>query len=158
MRVLVVIKNIIGKLDQEIGYSNYKIGAMMELPRAIFMAEDIAREVDYISFGTNDLTQTTYGISRDDSKTIISKYIEQGIYQNDPFEILDIKAVGELMKIAVKSAKLANPQIKIGACGENLIDAKSMKFCYNIGIDYVSCSAYKIPKAKLLSAHLRIKE
>ena len=154
---VIFIKSMIHELYEELECSfEYKIGAMIEIPRAAICAGELAKHIDYFSFGTNDLTQMTYGISRDDSESIIISYKDQDIMDYDPFQKLDIKAVGTLMKMAVGQARLVNPKIKIGACGENIIDEESMKFCYNIGLDYVSCSAYKIPRLKLLSSHIKI--
>ncbi|MEM1514063.1 MAG: pyruvate, phosphate dikinase [Candidatus Thermoplasmatota archaeon] len=132
---------------------NYKIGAMIELPRACLTADEIAREVDFISFGTNDLTQTTFGFSRDDAEEkFLKDYIETGIINDDPFATLDFKGVGELMKIAVEKARSANKKIEIGICGEHGGEEKSIKFCHKIGLDSISCSPYRLIAARISAA------
>lgn len=131
---------------------NYKIGTMIEVPRAVFMADKIAREVDFFSFGTNDLTQMTFGFSRDDAQKFLKKYYENNIYNFDPFTSIDITGVGELMKIAVKLGKQANKNLKIGICGEHAGDPKSIEFFKNLDIDYISCSPFRVPGAILAAA------
>ncbi len=131
---------------------SYKLGTMIELPRAALQADLISPLVDFCSFGTNDLTQTTMGLSRDDSTTFMYSYIHYGIFKLDPFISLDIEGVGELIKIAVQKSKTANPNIKLGVCGEHGGDPASIKFFADLGIDYVSCSPYRVPIARLASA------
>ena len=131
---------------------NYLFGVMIELPRAALQAGEIAKLVDFCSFGTNDLTQTTLGISRDDATKFLGAYKEKGILLNDPFISLDKSGVGELIKIAVNRARAANPNIKIGVCGEHGGDPESIKFFDTIDIDYISCSPYRVPIAKLSAA------
>ena len=132
---------------------NYKIGTMIELPRACLVADEIAKEVDFISFGTNDLTQTTFGFSRDDAEEkFLRDYVERGIISEDPFAILDSKGVGELMKIAVEKARRANEKIEIGICGEHGGEEKSIKFCHSIGLDSISCSPYRLISARISAA------
>ncbi|USG62780.1 pyruvate, phosphate dikinase [Sneathiella marina] len=131
---------------------DYLIGTMIELPRAALRAGDIAEEAEFFSFGTNDLTQTTYGISRDDSGSFLEDYVEQGIYEIDPFVSLDHEGVGELVEIAVKRGRETREDIKLGICGEHGGDPNSIDFCERIGLDYVSCSPYRVPIARLAAA------
>ncbi|MBU1304984.1 MAG: hypothetical protein KKF33_05630 [Alphaproteobacteria bacterium] len=127
-------------------------GTMIELPRACLRAGDIANMVDFFSFGTNDLTQTTFGISRDDAPTFLAAYQRKGIYERDPFVTIDEKGVGELIAIAIQRGRAANPRLKIGICGEHAGDPTSLKFFSGLGIDYVSCSPYRVPVARLTLA------
>ena len=131
---------------------NYMIGTMIELPRACINADMIAKEAEFFSFGTNDLTQTTFGFSRDDIGSFIPNYLEKNILLNDPFQSIDIEGVGELLKIAIDKGRKINPKIKIGICGEHGGDSKSVKFFDQINLDYVSCSPFRIPIAKLAAA------
>jgi len=133
---------------------NIKIGTMIELPRACLIANLIAKHADFISFGTNDLTQTTYGYSRDDIGSFLPEYLNQNILASDPFQHLDEVGVGELVCIAIKRAKSVNPKIKIGICGEHGGDPQSIKFLANAGVNYVSCSPYRVPIANLTLAQL----
>ena len=123
----------------------YKVGAMIELPRACIIADQIAKQADFLSFGTNDLTQTTYGFSRDDVSGLLNDYMKKSILDKDPFISIDMEGVGQLIKIAVKKAKTVNSDIKIGICGEHGGDPKSIEYFYKLGIDYVSCSPYRVP-------------
>ena len=132
---------------------NYLIGTMIELPRAAITADEIAEEAEFFSFGTNDLTQTTFGFSRDDAGKFLQEYIEKGILPHDPFVTLDKRGVGELMKIAIEKGRKTNPDIKLGICGEHGGDPESIKFADEIGLDYVSCSPYRIPVARIAAAH-----
>ena len=131
---------------------NYKIGAMIELPRAAVCSGPISKHVSFISFGTNDLTQMTYGFSRDDARNYIDIYLEQGILKADPFITIDREGVGQLMEMAIKSARLANPAIKIGVCGEHGGEPSSVEFCYRVGMNYVSCSPFRVLTARLAAA------
>ena len=131
---------------------DYKMGTMIELPRAAFVAEKIAREVDFFSFGTNDLTQTTYGISRDDAGKFLNEYTWKGIFAKDPFVSIDREGVGALVKMATQYGKKANPKIHLGICGEHGGDPDSIAFCHDIGLDYVSCSPFRVPVARLAAA------
>ncbi|MCK9993272.1 MAG: pyruvate, orthophosphate dikinase [Alphaproteobacteria bacterium] len=131
----------------------YQVGTMIELPRAALRAGDIAQEAEFFSFGTNDLTQTTYGISRDDSGSFLKDYLKAGIFVQDPFVSLDQEGVGELVKIAAQRGRAARPDLKLGICGEHGGDPDSVTFCHNIGLDYVSCSPFRVPIARLAAAH-----
>ncbi len=135
----------------------YSIGTMIELPRAALTADQIAHDdqgkADFFSFGTNDLTQTTYGLSRDDAGSFLGNYLDRGLYSEDPFVSVDMDGVGELMKIATQKAKQVKPDMKLGICGEHGGEAKSVHFCHTVGLDYVSCSPYRVPVARLAAAH-----
>jgi pyruvate,orthophosphate dikinase len=130
----------------------FAFGTMIELPRAALRAADIARHVDFFSFGTNDLTQTTYGISRDDAPAFMAAYQRKGLYELDPFVTLDQKGVGELIATAIQRGKAANPALKIGICGEHAGDPASLSFFAKLGVDYVSCAPYRVPVARLALA------
>lgn len=144
-------------LQQEAGESvNYLIGTMIETPRACLIAGDLAKECDFFSFGTNDLTQLTFGFSRDDAGKFIGAYSEQGIIDIDPFQTLDVEGVGQLVKVATEQAKAANPTLKIGVCGELGGDHKSIQYFNNLDIDYVSCSPYRVPGALLSTAQSEV--
>ncbi len=135
---------------------DYSVGTMIEIPRAALTADEIAKEAEFFSFGTNDLTQTTYGISRDDGGKFLNYYLAHGIWQDDPFETVDTQGVGELMKIAVERGRKTRPKLKVGICGVHGGDPRSIFFCHKIGLDYVSCSAYQIPIARLAAAQVSI--
>ncbi|ODT69519.1 MAG: hypothetical protein ABS75_16550 [Pelagibacterium sp. SCN 63-23] len=130
----------------------FSFGTMLELPRACLRAGDIASMVDFISFGTNDLTQTTFGISRDDAPAFLAAYQRKGVYERDPFVTIDAKGVGEMIEIAVQRGRAANPRLKIGICGEHGGDPASLQFFAGLGVDYVSCSPYRVPVARLTLA------
>ena len=138
----------------------YLIGTMVELPRAALLAGEIAEVAEFFSFGTNDLTQTTFGLSRDDSGTFLDAYIQNGIFRNDPFVTIDQDGVGELLKIAVERGRASRTDLKLGICGEHGGDPESIKFCKMLGLNYVSCSPYRVPIARLACAQasLNIKE
>lgn len=130
----------------------YQVGTMIELPRACLLAEEIAESAEFFSFGTNDLTQTTYGISRDDAASFLGPYVTKGILSIDPFISLDQEGVGELVKIGVARGRKTRPSLKMGICGEHGGDPASVAFCHNVGLDYVSCSPYRVPIARLAAA------
>ena len=130
----------------------YSVGTMIELPRAAIRADDLAENAAFFSFGTNDLTQTTFGISRDDSGRFLDAYIQKGVYERDPFVTLDQEGVGDLMRIAVERGRRVRPDVKLGICGEHGGDPASIQFCETIGLDYVSCSPYRVPIARLAAA------
>ena len=130
---------------------------MIEIPRAAITADEIAQEAEFFSFGTNDLTQMTFGFSRDDAGKFLGSYYENKIYEQDPFAKLDQKGVGKLVKMAVELGKKTRPNIKLGICGEHGGDPQSVEFCHNIGLTYVSCSPFRVPIARLAAAQAAIK-
>jgi pyruvate,orthophosphate dikinase len=132
---------------------DYLIGTMIELPRAALTADAIAREADFFSFGTNDLTQTTYGLSRDDAGHFLPDYVERGVLQKDPFVALDQEGVGQLVRLGLDRGRTTRPDLKVGICGEHGGEPSSVIFCHQIGLDYVSCSPYRVPIARLAAAH-----
>ena len=136
----------------------YMIGTMIETPRAAVTADEIAEEAEFFSFGTNDLTQMTYGFSRDDVGRILDTYFEKKILESDPFARLDQNGVGKLVKMAVESGRKTRPDIKLGICGEHGGDLSSVEFCHNVGLNYVSCSPFRVPIARLAAAQARVKE
>jgi len=138
--------------------ADYTVGTMIELPRACIIADEIARHADFFSFGTNDLTQTTYGISRDDSAHFLPAYIERGVIEVDPFVRLDQEGVGGLMRIGVDKGRGTRPDLKIGICGEHGGEPTSVEFCHRIGLDYVSCSPYRVPIARVAAAQAALRE
>jgi len=135
----------------------YLVGTMIEIPRAALLADEIAKEAEFFSFGTNDLTQMTFGFSRDDAATFLGDYYEQKIFEEDPFQHIDQRGVGKLMKMASTLGKEARPDLKLGICGEHGGDPSSVEFCHNIGLSYVSCSPFRVPIARLAAAHAQIK-
>jgi len=136
----------------------YLVGTMIELPRAAITADEIAEFADFFSYGTNDLTQTTFGFSRDDVAKFINIYIEKGILSKDPFQVMDQSGVGELVKMGLEKGKAAKPELEVGICGEHGGEPSSVEFCHRIGLDYVSCSPYRIPVARLAAAHAVLRE
>jgi pyruvate,orthophosphate dikinase len=130
----------------------YLVGTMIELPRAALVADEIAKEAQFFSFGTNDLTQTTFGFSRDDVNKILPTYIEEGILKRDPFEVLDREGVGQLVKMATERGRKSRPNLKVGICGEHGGEPSSVEFCYQTGLDYVSCSPFRVLTARLAAA------
>jgi pyruvate,orthophosphate dikinase len=137
---------------------DYAIGTMIELPRACVTADEVAREAQFFSFGTNDLTQTTFGISRDDSGKFLQVYLEAGIYEADPFAVLDERGVGRLIRTAVELGRGVRPDLKVGICGEHGGDPASVAFCHRAGLDYVSCSPFRVPVARLAAAQAALVE
>jgi pyruvate,orthophosphate dikinase len=136
----------------------YKVGTMIEVPRGALTADHVAQEAEFFSFGTNDLTQTTYGISRDDAGKFLNAYLEADIWEADPFEKLDRAGVGQLMAIAVNKGRAARSDLKIGICGEHGGEPSSVEFCHEVGLNYVSCSPYRVPIARMAAAHAALKE
>ena len=134
----------------------YSVGTMIELPRAALLAGEVAETAEFFSFGTNDLTQTTYGLSRDDAASFIGAYQKMGIFEQDPFVTLDTEGVGELIRIAAERGRKTRPDLKLGICGEHGGDPASIRFCHNIGLDYVSCSPYRVPIARLAAAQAEL--
>ena len=135
----------------------YTVGTMIEIPRAALMANEIARVADFFSFGTNDLTQTTFGISRDDAASFLPRYIEQGIFEADPFAVLDREGVGQLVQMATWEGRQRRPNLKVGVCGEHGGDPQSVEFFDEVGLDYVSCSPFRVPVARLAAAHAALR-
>jgi pyruvate,orthophosphate dikinase len=141
------------------GASAYLVGTMIELPRACIRADEIAEFADFFSFGTNDLTQTALGFSRDDAEgKFLTHYLEDGILERNPFETLDQEGVGELMRIAVERGRGVKPELKLGICGEHGGEPASVAFCHDLGLDYVSCSPYRVPLARLAAAQAALAE
>ncbi len=131
---------------------NYMVGTMIEIPRAALTADEVAEEAEFFSFGTNDLTQMAFGFSRDDAGKFLKEYEEKGILTEDPFQTLDQTGVGQLIKIAIEKGRKIKPDLKIGICGEHGGDPKSVGFCHRVGMNYVSCSPYRVPIARLAAA------
>ena len=131
----------------------YTIGTMIELPRACVTADQLAAHADFFSFGTNDLTQTTLGVSRDDAARFLGEYVRLGIYPIDPFVSIDREGLGQLIQIGVDKGRRAKPGLKIGICGEHGGEPASVGFCHETGFDYVSCSPFRVPIARLAAAH-----
>ncbi|RLE45402.1 pyruvate, phosphate dikinase, partial [Candidatus Woesearchaeota archaeon] len=146
-----IIKSHSVKLD-------YKIGTMIEIPRACIIADQIAKEAEFFSFGTNDLTQMTFGFSRDDVGKFVPEYIEKGILEKDPFQVLDQEGVGSLVKMGVEKGRKVRNDLKVGICGEHGGEPNSVEFCHKVGMTYVSCSPYRVPIARLAAAHAKLKE
>lgn len=154
-----VVDEVAQKVFKEKGIIvKYHVGTMIEIPRGAITAGEIAREAEFFSFGTNDLTQTVYGISRDDAAKFLHHYIEMGIWDHDPFERIDRDGVGEIMRIGVERGRRTRPDLKVGICGEHGGEPHSVAFCHEIGLDYVSCSPYRVPVAKLAAAQAAIRE
>ena len=153
-------KTVVETADAEIAAAGsdltYHVGTMIEIPRAALTADEIAKEADFFCFGTNDLTQMTFGFSRDDAGKFLGAYYDAKIYENDPFAKLDQTGVGKLMEMAIKLGKASNPDLHIGICGEHGGDPSSVEFCNKIGLDYVSCSPYRVPIARLAAAQAAI--
>lgn len=135
-----------------------KVGTMIEVPRAVLIAEDIGSSVDFFSFGTNDLTQMTFGYSRDDIGKFLPIYLNKGILKADPFQTIDEHGVGQLVRTGTRRGKRANPNLKVGICGEHGGDPASIRFFNRIGLHYVSCSPYRLPIARLVAAQAQISQ
>ena len=145
-----VAERVLGGMGEKI---SYLIGTMIELPRAALTAGEIAQSAEFFSFGTNDLTQTTLGLSRDDAGRFLPSYIDRGILADDPFQVLDTRGVGRLVRMAVEDGRQVRPNIKLGICGEHGGEPRSIAFCHSLGLDYVSCSPFRVPIARLAAAH-----
>ena len=130
---------------------------MIEIPRAALTADDMAKEAEFFSFGTNDLTQMTYGLSRDDAGRFMSAYVNEGVYPEDPFQTLDLDGVGELLLLGAERGRAARPDVVLSLCGEHGGHPESIAFCRRAGFDYVSCSPFRVPVAKLAAAQARIR-
>ena len=131
---------------------------MIEVPRGALTADEVAQHAEFFSFGTNDLTQTTFGFSRDDSGTFINPYLEAGILEDDPFQVLDSNGVGQLVEIALEKGRKTRPGLEVGICGEHGGEPKSVAFCVRAGLNYVSCSPYRVPIARLAAAQTAISD
>ena len=155
-----VRERVVAEADKLIAESGmelkYLVGTMIEIPRACLTADQVAKEAEFFSFGTNDLTQMTYGLSRDDAGKILSDYIDKKIYEGDPTAKLDREGVGQLMKMAVEKGRATRPELHLGICGEHGGDPSSVEFCHMIGLDYVSCSPFRVPIARLAAAQAEI--
>ncbi|KAL9686787.1 hypothetical protein QQ045_031180 [Rhodiola kirilowii] len=152
-----LIRSVASKVFSEMGTTlNYKVGTMIEIPRAALVADEIAKEAEFFSFGTNDLTQMTFGYSRDDVGKFLPIYLSQGILQSDPFEVLDQKGVGQLIKLATEKGRAARPSLKVGICGEHGGEPSSVVFFAEAGLDYVSCSPFRVPIARLAAAQVAV--
>ena len=163
VKELKYVKDVVVKTADEIISSvrsdmKYKVGTMIEIPRAALTADEIAKEADFFSFGTNDLTQMTFGFSRDDAGKFLGAYYDKKIYENDPFAKLDQVGVGKLVKMAAKMGRETRPDLHLGICGEHGGDPSSVEFCHKVGLDYVSCSPFRVPIARLAAAQAAIKE
>jgi len=138
---------------------DYKFGTMIELPRACFVAGEIAQLAEFFSFGTNDLTQTIFGISRDDAEgKFLLQFVERGLLPENPFQTIDRAGVGEIMRLAVERGRAARPDLEVGICGEHGGDPSSIEFCHALGLNYVSCSPYRVPIARLAAAQAALRE
>jgi pyruvate,orthophosphate dikinase len=154
-----IVRGTAEKVMKEQGVMvDYLYGTMIEIPRAALTADDIAKVAEFFSFGTNDLTQTAMGLSRDDTAPLIQMYIEKGLLPVDPFQVLDQRGIGRLMKICIEDGRRTRPKIKLGICGEHGGEPESVEFCHKIGLDYVSCSTYRVPVARLAAAQAVLKE
>jgi pyruvate,orthophosphate dikinase len=148
-------REVFDEKDREV---DYLVGTMIELPRACLTAGDIAARAEFFSFGTNDLTQTTLGLSRDDAGNFLPLYVEAGVYERDPFQSIDTQGVGRLMSLAVREGRATRPDLKVGICGEHGGDPSSVIFCHSLGMEYVSCSPFRVPVARLAAAHAALEE
>ena len=158
-----ILRNLVNKTATEIQKKHsikikYYVGTMIELPRAAIRAKEIAKYADFFSFGTNDLTQTTFGISRDDSGKFLNDYVENKIFNKDPFVSIDERGVGELIKIATERGRLEKKSLKLGICGEHGGDPASIYFCEKAKLNYISCSPYRVPVARLAAAQAYLKK
>ena len=154
-----IIRRTAEKVFAERGTSvAYKIGTMIEVPRAALVADKIAEYADFFSFGTNDLTQMTFGYSRDDIASFLPVYLEKKILNVDPFQVLDQTGVGQLVEMAVKKGRGTRPDLKCGICGEHGGEPSSVKFCHKVGLNYVSCSPFRVPIARLAAAQAAVEE
>ena len=157
-----VKKVVVETADAEIAAAGielkYEVGTMIEIPRACLTADEIAQNADFFCFGTNDLTQMTYGFSRDDAGKFLNAYYDSKIFENDPFAKLDQTGVGKLMNMAITLGRANNSHLHVGICGEHGGDPTSVEFCHSLGLDYVSCSPFRVPIARLAAAQAAIRE
>jgi pyruvate,orthophosphate dikinase len=153
-----IVRRVADEVRKETGVKfKFLVGTMIELPRAALLAGEIAKEAEFFSFGTNDLTQTTFGFSRDDVGGFLPDYVQNGILDDDPFATLDQEGVGQLVQIGTERGRATHPGLKVGICGEHGGDPASIDFCYRTGLDYVSCSPFRVPIARLAAAHATLK-
>jgi pyruvate,orthophosphate dikinase len=153
------LRELTVSVAEEEGDADYRVGTMIELPRACIRADEIAEQADFFSFGTNDLTQTALGFSRDDAEgKFLTRYLEDDVLERNPFEVLDESGVGDLMRIAVERGRGAKEDLKLGICGEHGGEPHSVAFCHRIGLDYVSCSPFRVPLARLAAAQAALKD
>ena len=163
IKELKYVKNIVVETVEKVFEAkgkklDYLVGTMIEIPRAALTADEIAKEADFFSFGTNDLTQMTFGFSRDDAGKFLDAYYDKKIYENDPFAKLDQTGVGKLVDMACKMGRATNPELHLGVCGEHGGDPSSVEFFHRTGLDYVSCSPFRVPIARLAAAQAAIKD
>ncbi len=155
----VIVRRIADAVKEETGEDfDYMVGTMIELPRACIVADEIAETAEFFSFGTNDLTQTTFGFSRDDAGSFIDEYLQRGLLPADPFITIDRDGVGALVRMGVEKGLKTRPDLKMGICGEHGGDPQSVRFCHEVGLTYVSCSPYRVPIARLAAAQAAIDE
>ena len=162
VKELQYVKNIVNKVADELIQENhshitYQVGTMIEIPRAAILADEIAKEAEFFSFGTNDLTQLTFGFSRDDAGKFLNDYYQKQIFEHDPFARIDQHGVGKLVEIAANKGRSVRSDISLGICGEHGGDPSSIEFCHRIGLNYVSCSPFRVPIARLAAAQAAIK-
>jgi pyruvate,orthophosphate dikinase len=153
-----LVRSVIDKvLEEKETKMDFLVGTMMEIPRACLTANEIGEVAEFFSFGTNDLTQMGFGYSRDDAGKFLPIYIEKGILKADPFQVLDQEGIGQLIEIGTTKGRAVNPKLKIGICGEHGGEPSSVEFCHRIGMDYVSCSPFRVPIARLAAAQAALK-
>jgi pyruvate,orthophosphate dikinase len=153
-----IIRSTAEKVFQEKGETvDFLVGTMIEIPRAAITADLVAEHAEFFSFGTNDLTQMTFGYSRDDAGKFLPIYINKGLLKNDPFQTLDQEGVGQLVETGTSKGRAARPDLKVGICGEHGGDPDSVEFCHRVGMDYVSCSPFRVPIARLAAAQAAIR-
>ena len=162
VKELKYVKNVVTKTAEKVMASHgvkvdFMVGTMIEIPRAAITADEIAQEAEFFSFGTNDLTQMTFGFSRDDAGKFLEEYYSRKIFESDPFAKLDQTGVGKLVELAIQNGKKTRPNIKLGICGEHGGDPSTIEFCHNVGLNYVSCSPFRVPIARLAAAQANIK-
>eukprot|EP01025_Chloroclados_australasicus_P037670 TRINITY_DN3849_c0_g1_i3.p1 TRINITY_DN3849_c0_g1~~TRINITY_DN3849_c0_g1_i3.p1 ORF type:complete len:216 (-),score=43.80 TRINITY_DN3849_c0_g1_i3:218-865(-) len=153
-----IVRETADKVNKEFGMNlPYRVGTMIEVPRAALLADEIAEQAEFFSFGTNDLTQMTFGYSRDDIGKFLPGYLDNKILKEDPFQVLDVEGVGKLIKMATTLGRQTRPNLKVGICGEQGGEPQSVEFCHSVGLDYVSCSPFRVPIARLAAAQAAIK-
>jgi pyruvate,orthophosphate dikinase len=152
-----VVVEVAEKVQEEMGVKvDYLVGTMIEIPRAALTANEVAEEAEFFSFGTNDLTQMAFGYSRDDAGTFLKEYTDKGILEDDPFQTLDQSGVGQLVQMGVERGRQTKPNLKVGICGEHGGDPRSVDFCHRVGLNYVSCSPFRVPIARLAAAQAQL--